>query len=85
MQISGFFFEVSNIVVLLCRIFKTFMAKFNEYIKETCKFSEINSIETMIKTEGKLCKLAQKDDFYKMESEMKSLLIGKQIERMELI
>jgi ABC-2 type transport system ATP-binding protein len=61
---------LNKTVILSSHIFST--------LTETCD-------EICLLHEGKLCKLAQKDDFYKMESEMKSLLIGKQIERMELI
>jgi ABC-2 type transport system ATP-binding protein len=56
---------LNKTVILSSHIFST--------LTETCD-------EICLLSEGKLCKLVQKDDFHKLESEMKSLLIGKKIE-----
>jgi ABC-2 type transport system ATP-binding protein len=61
---------LNKIVILSSHIFST--------LTETC--DEIHLLH-----EGKQSKHVQKDEFHKLESEMKTLLIGKKIEKMELI
>jgi ABC-2 type transport system ATP-binding protein len=61
---------LNKIVILSSHIFST--------LTETC--DEIHLLH-----EGKQSKHVQKDEFNKLESEMKALLIGKKIEKMELI
>jgi ABC-2 type transport system ATP-binding protein len=61
---------LNKTVILSSHIFST--------LTETCD-------EICLLHEGKLQKSVRKDDFYKLESEMKSVLIGEKIEKMELI
>ncbi|MDR1338487.1 MAG: ABC transporter ATP-binding protein [Prevotellaceae bacterium] len=61
---------LNKTVILSSHIFST--------LTETCD-------EICLLNEGKLCKLVQKSDFKELESEMKSFLIGKKIEKLNII
>jgi ABC-2 type transport system ATP-binding protein len=71
---------ISEIIHKLKRLNKTVILSSHIFstLTETCD-------EIYLLHEGKLSKHVQRNDFYKLESEMKALLVGSKIEEMEFI